>query len=139
MKRTPESPHLAALPARWRERAEHLYRYGRAKAAAAIWKLAADELDEALQEQADELLNLTDASRKSGYSPDHLGRLIRDSKLTNHGARHAPRIRVGDLPRRRSRSLVENTDDGYDPIADARSLTSRRNGGANGDPKSHAK
>lgn len=139
MKRTPESPHLDALPHRWRERAEHLHRYGRAEAAAAIWKLAADELDEKLQEEADELVNLTDAARRSGYSPDHLGRLVREGKLVNHGARHAPKVRAGDLPHLRSRALVQTTDDGYDPIADARSLMSRRNGGANGDPKSQAK
>ena len=139
MTRTLELSRLTTLPLRWRERAEHLHRFGRAEAAAAIWKLAADELDEALLEQAGELLNLTDAARHSGYSPDHLGRLIRDGKLTNHGARHAPKIRAGDLPRRRSSALVETTSESYDPIADARSLTSRRNGGANGDPKSHAK
>ena len=139
MKRTPEPSRLSSLPLRWRERAEHLHHYGRAEAAAAIWKLAADELDEALHEQAGKLLNLTDAARHSGYSPDHLGRLVRAGKLTNHGARNAPKIRAGDLPRCRSRALVQTTDDGYDPIADARSLTSRRNGGANGDPKSQAK
>ena len=138
MKRTPESPHLAALPHLWRERAEVIHRYARAEAQAEIWKLAADELDAELQNQADELLTLIDAARRSGYSPDHLGRLVRNGKLANRGRPHAPKIRAGDLPRR-SRRVAETPSEAYDPIADARSLMSRRNGGAHGDPKSHAK
>lgn len=49
---------------------------------------------------ADDTLNLQEAARESGYSADHLGRLLRDGKLPNAGRANAPRIRRRDLPRK---------------------------------------
>jgi hypothetical protein len=46
------------------------------------------------------LLNLTEASSLSGYSREHLGRLVRDGKIENAGRPNAPRIRLRDLPRK---------------------------------------
>ena len=77
----------------------------------------------------DELLGLRDAAQHSGYSREHLGRLIRDGKIPNAGTRGAPRIRRGDLPRKPARSLAETRPNAYDPVADARKLGSRRRGG----------
>ena len=37
---------------------------------------------------------------ESGYSEDHLGRLVRAGTLRNYGRKGAPRVRRGDLPRR---------------------------------------
>lgn len=34
----------------------------------------------------------------TGYSPAHLGRLVREGKIPNHGRTNAPRVRRGDLP-----------------------------------------
>jgi hypothetical protein len=68
---------------------------------------AASLVERALQEQADERLTLAEASARSGYSPDHLARLIRAGRLPKAGRPHAPRIRAADLPRRsRQRDLV---------------------------------
>ncbi len=51
----------------------------------------------------DQALTLTQASRESGYSVDHLGLLIRQGTIPNAGRSHAPRVRRGDLPRKPSR------------------------------------
>lgn len=52
-------------------------------------------------DRADEpLLTLTDAERLTGYSADHLGRLVRSGKLKNHGRRGSPRVRLSECPRR---------------------------------------
>jgi hypothetical protein len=56
---------------------------------------------------AAELLNLRQASAESGYSPDHLGRLVRDGKIPNAGRPNAPRIRRTDLPRKASALRAE--------------------------------
>jgi len=50
----------------------------------------------------DETLNLQQASQESGYSADHLGRLVREGKIPNAGRPNAPRIRRADLPRKAS-------------------------------------
>ena len=52
---------------------------------------------------ADELeatLSLVEAASESGYSADHLGRLVRDGKIPNAGRPGAPRIARKHLPRK---------------------------------------
>ena len=93
----------ASLLRLWRDHANCLRRYG-AQAQARVLETAADELEAALEEQNDDLLTLNQAAALSGYSADHLGRLVRSGRLPNHGERHAPRIRKQDLPRKPSRS-----------------------------------
>lgn len=77
-------------------------------------------------------LTLEEAARRSGYHAGHLGRLLRQGKLLNAGRKYAPRIRAGDLPKR-AKNLAPPTIERYDPIADARSLRSRREETPNGD------
>ncbi|HKV51093.1 MAG TPA: hypothetical protein VJO52_07835 [Gemmatimonadaceae bacterium] len=45
-----------------------------------------------------DVLTLGGAAAESGYSTDHLRRLIRDGKVPNAGRRHAPLVRRCDLP-----------------------------------------
>jgi hypothetical protein len=77
------------------------------------------------------LLTLTQAAHVCGYSADHLGRLVRTGQLTNHGRRHAPRVRSGDLPRRiqRQPAVPGGAPTTYDPVADAWALRSRQRTG----------
>jgi len=76
------------------------------------------------------VLTLAEAAARSGYSTGHLGRLVRQGKITNAGELRAPRIRVGDLPTRPSAVVAERRPRKYDPDTDARSLVNRRKGGA---------
>jgi len=45
-------------------------------------------------------LNLQQAAEESGYSADHLGRLVKDGEIPNAGRTKAPRILRKDLPRK---------------------------------------
>ncbi len=54
---------------------------------------AADGIDE-------ELLTLSAAATRCGYSADHLGALVRDGKLPNYGKKNAPRVKLSELPRK---------------------------------------
>jgi hypothetical protein len=47
---------------------------------------------------SDRHLTLSEASAISGYSAEHLGRLIRKGSIPNAGRENAPRIRLRDLP-----------------------------------------
>jgi hypothetical protein len=47
-----------------------------------------------------ELLTLTEAACRSGYTREHLGRLVASGTIPNAGRRNAPRIRAADLPRK---------------------------------------
>ena len=96
-----------------------------ARARAIEW--AAGQIEAALREQDDERLTLREASARSGYSADHVGRLLRNGKLRNVGHLGSPRVRAGDLPHRLPH-VVESSPSGYDPIADARMLSSRQGG-----------
>jgi hypothetical protein len=86
------------LPEAWRGRASELAPY--APAAAAAFVTAADDLAAALADSEEALLSLESAARECGYTADHLGRLIKSGQLANHGRKHAPRVRRGDLPRK---------------------------------------
>jgi hypothetical protein len=87
------------LPDSWRETAASLRRFGAEQQARAL-ETCADELTRALQSSDDELLSLRRAADESGYSVDHLGRLLRDGKLTNAGRRSKPLIRRRELPKK---------------------------------------
>lgn len=97
-----------------------------ARARALEWAVA--QVEAAIRAEAGEVLSLRDASTRSGYSVDHLARLVRSGKIANHGRRGAPRIRAGDLPIRATRRVVPPDPSGYDPVADARTLSSRQGG-----------
>ena len=88
-----------ALSAAWRRQAETLRAFGATGQAEAVDRCA-EELERALASGDGELLTLQQAARVSGYSTDHLGRLIRQGTLANFGRPRAPRVRRGDLPRK---------------------------------------
>lgn len=84
--------------AAWRDRAASFRRY--APEVANTLEDVAGELETVLRNVGAELLTLEAAARECGYSADHLGRLIREGRLTNHGRQHAPKVRRDELPRK---------------------------------------
>ena len=92
-------PSIRRLPAAWRRQAKTLRRYG-GRALATALERCADELEGTIQEHDDATYSLTEAARESGYSREHLGRLVRDGKIPNAGRPGAPRIARRDLPRK---------------------------------------
>jgi len=89
------------------------------------FEVAANELEAALRDEADELLTLSQAAAESGYSEDHLGRELRAGRIPNAGRPGAPRVRRVDLPKK-PRRLSAGEPHAYDPVADARSLLASR-------------
>ena len=90
---------IEILPDIWRRQAEALRRYGGETPAVALESCAA-ELEDTLRERDETTLSLTQAARESGYSADHLGRLVREGKIPNAGRPGAPRIARRHLPRK---------------------------------------
>jgi hypothetical protein len=60
----------------------------------------------------------------SGYSEDHLGKMVRQKKLTNYGRKHSPKVRLAELPKK-SMPVVIGKASKYDVNADALSILSR--------------
>ena len=92
-------PSVEGLPVAWRKQAKTLRRYGGETPAVVLDRCAAD-LEATLQELDETTLSLVEAARESGYSADHLGRLVRDGKIPNAGRPGAPRIARRHLPRK---------------------------------------
>jgi hypothetical protein len=92
----------ADLPETWRARAVK-EREVHALAQAATFELCAHQLAEAIRQHTDECLSLQQAADESGYSVDHLGRLLREGKIPNSGRTSKPLIRRHDLPVKRNR------------------------------------
>jgi hypothetical protein len=61
------------------------------------------EFDEVSRVETESLLNLTEAARECGYSPDALGRMIRSGRIPNRGRSGSPRVLRSDLPRKPGR------------------------------------
>ena len=74
----------------------------------------------------DKPLSLIEASERSGYTPDHIGRLVRAGKIPNIGRPNAPKVRARDLPAKPKKKLAAGQALTYNPDADARSLVSTR-------------
>lgn len=84
----------------WRAEAERLERLGSlVNPARLIAEILADA-EGAFGSDNLRSLSLVEAAQESGYSPGHLGRLVREGILPNAGRPNAPRIRSVDLPRK---------------------------------------
>ena len=82
-------------------------------------------------DQEDEAtLTLAEAAEVSGYSADHLRRLVREERLQCRRVGKRLFFRSGDLPRK-ARQVDPGPVLAYDPVADARRVTAQRNCGAN--------
>lgn len=90
---------VSALVTQWRTEAKLLERRG-AVSQAAVLLSCAQELEVGIRQLDDEVLTLTAAARETGFSREHLGRLVRNGTIPNAGRPNAPRIRRGDLPRK---------------------------------------
>jgi hypothetical protein len=117
------TPHQ--LPPVWRAKADVLRKHGAPGQATAVEALA-EELDQVLRSELDVVLTLTDAAGESGYSAEHLGREVRQGRISNAGRQGAPRIRRGDLPRKAPCGIAASRTVTYDAGADARSLLAGR-------------
>jgi len=89
------------LPGDWRTTAR-LFREHEESSVALAYEKCADALAEALREQGEQRITLSEASELSGYSADHLGRLVREGKIPNAGRPGVPRIARRDVPRKLS-------------------------------------
>ena len=85
------------LPDEWRALAAQQRRLG-ADSQARILEFCADELAAAFVRAGDEMLGLSRAAEESGYSADHLSRLVREGRIPNSGRKSKPLIRRRDLP-----------------------------------------
>ncbi len=88
--------------ARWRQRRDDFDRLSAAVEARALLDSLLSELELLFAEEEEHGLTLTEAASESGYSQDHLARLVRDGTIPNAGRPRAPRIRRKDLPRKAS-------------------------------------
>jgi hypothetical protein len=113
----------------WRARRDEFQRLGALVRGDALCDQVLNDLAAVHVHHGDPLLTLTEAADRSGYSIDHLGRLIRDGTIPNAGRPGAPRIRRGDLPQKPGTRVAAHSQVAYDAGADARKLVSRRKGG----------
>jgi hypothetical protein len=131
-RRSPASP-LEELRAKWRARRDEFARFQASVDGATLCDQLLADLEGALSQRCDEMLTLRAAADLSGYTVDHLARLIRQGKLPNAGRKHAPRVHRADLPHKARNDAARRMADSYNAAADARSLAGRlRRGGDNG-------
>lgn len=107
---------------RWTKRRDELRRLHAAVDGATLCEEVLADLDAIQRAEGDVVLTLVNAAMLSGYSAEHLARLLRTGVLPNAGRKGAPRIRLADLPKRPSASLAAGHLKRYDPDADARAL-----------------
>lgn len=88
------------LCAKWAARSDEYRRLGVLADGAALCEEALADLRKLLDAESDTTLNLTEAARISGYSREHLGRLLDRGVLKNVGRPGAPRVRRVDLPKK---------------------------------------
>lgn len=76
------------------------------------------------ESRKDAVLTLKAAAEQSGYSVEHLARLVRQGRIPNAGRLSAPRIRAADLPTRKC--FARTNRNSYNVETDARSLRNER-------------
>jgi hypothetical protein len=88
---------LAELRQHWTHRRDEWRRLGVQVDGAKLADEILAELEQ-LDAAGEQLLTLVEASEESGYSANHLGRLVRSGDIPNAGRSNAPKIRRRDLP-----------------------------------------
>ena len=91
---------LAKLPLEFRENAAAARRLAGSEVAAHVWETAAASVEGRLREALLEALTLDAAALESGYTRNHLRRLIRAGTIPNSGTQNDPRILRMHLPRK---------------------------------------
>ena len=127
---TPSGPAREAFLAKWRDEADAMRRRGALVPGAALCDEVLRDVVAVFETEQDALLTLQEAAARSGYTTDHLGKLIRQGRLANAGRWHSPRIKARDLPRKPAAALEPPGPRGYDPDTDARALSDRQRKGA---------
>jgi len=123
----------AEFVAKWRAERDRFSRYGVRVDPVPLLDDLLQDAAAALASDQDELLTLTQAAAASGYSADHLARLIRTGRLPNVGVKHAPRLRRGDLPHKPGRLPTVSSQPhllGADPRQVARAVVTSPQGGS---------
>ena len=111
---------------RWLARREELRKLKASVDGASLCDEVIADLEKIVADPAEKPVTVRQAAKLSGYSEDHIGRLVRDGKLANVGRKHAPRVFPSALPRRANIALARSPRAPYNPDADARSLRGRR-------------
>lgn len=120
---------LSELATQWRARAADLRRWAAAEGAACALELAAEQLEIALAQEADQLLSVAEACALVARHRDTIGKAIRTGRLTNRGEKHRPRVRRGEVVTVFPRAIAREMKAAYDAAADARSILGTRRGG----------
>ena len=119
---------LADLPPRWSGRAAEMRFLGQEPIAALIEAMLG-EFETELAADASEALTIAQAAAESGYSKEHLRRLVREEQIPSAGKPNAPLIRRADVPikpgRLASKRDAKTPSNGYDVDEDARDIAKR--------------
>ena len=117
---------VAELMTVWRDRQAEYASSAAMVSGAAMLSRMLQELEAALTGERSEELTISEASHVSGFSTEHLARLVRQGRIANVGRKGAPRVRRGDLPSKAVPTMAGPSRNSYDPHTDARFLSSRR-------------
>ena len=91
---------LDACIRRWVQRGEEFQRYRATVDGSTLCREFVAELEQLAGTDGQELVGLEEAARRSGYTADHIGRMVRNGKIPNLGRRGAPLLRMADVPRK---------------------------------------
>ena len=86
--------------ARWRARRVEFARYGTLVDGAKLCDDFLNDLTALLVTENEEIVTLSEAAKRSGYTRAHLGRMVARGKIPNAGRANAPRIRACDIPQK---------------------------------------
>ena len=84
------------------------------------------DLKTVIDSDQERLATLADAAVFTGYSAEHLGRLVRNGSLPNHGRKRAPRVKLSECPTKIRGRVAGARSSRYDSVTDARFLVSSR-------------
>lgn len=104
------SSMVAPLLRSWRDFALELRNRSADPRGAAIYETVALELEQFVKTADSEVLTPAEAEQWSGYTTDHLRRLVDSGDLTNHGKKGAPRYRRSELPMKPASRLTHLRD-----------------------------
>lgn len=114
---------LDELRRRWEHRAAEWRTLGALVSGEAVAREILADVEQLEHDQDVALFTPTQAALRTGFHPESIARMVRQGRVPNHGTKHRPRVKLGELPKKTPKVAKPGQAGASSAAADTASIT----------------